>query len=153
MKEQLVTFDTAELAKTKGFKFDLSDFDDYEDMALYSGYYQLAILPGHQNYQNKKYTSLPLHWLEFNHGGHECVDNIDQPTLSLLKKWLREEHKLHFHIYYGKERKWGIDIYSIKEDIEEDYCAGLMNNPNQFTGYATYEEALEVGIFEALKLI
>lgn len=86
--------------------------------------------------------------------GKGFMSNLDvysAPTQSILQKWLREKHLYHFHIYYGRDRKWCIDIYYM--DVEEDYAAGLMNQPNEFMNFDTYEEALEKGLQEALKLI
>lgn len=76
--------------------------------------------------------------------------DIEFPTQSIVQKWLRETKNLHIEIYrsavgYG---------YAIMESDngtwqEDDDSRG----PNDGGLWDTYEEALEAGIQEALKLI
>lgn len=77
------------------------------------------------------------------------TEHTKRPTQSLLQKWLREKHnyflvvkcngkgKFDFHGYY-------ISDHTIYNDIE------IGAEPYRFN---TYEEALETGLKEALKLI
>ena len=80
-----------------------------------------------------------------NWNNHKCLLNESElsndysaPTQSLLQKWFREEH--------------GIDVYCmpVGDDSYKWYNNIASHNP-VLTG--TYEEALEVGLQEALKLI
>lgn len=74
------------------------------------------------------------------------------PTQSLLQKWLREVHNLFVWIFpenNGETFGWEIDEAfkdKYKELPEGDYDLTEYN-------YKTYEEALEKGLQEALKLI
>jgi hypothetical protein len=154
MKEKLVSFKTAKLAQEKGFKFDESEFEDYEEMALYSGYYQYAITPHNQHLKKDEYTSLPLHWLEFNHGGHECINNIDQPTQSLLQKHLRDKR---IDITVITDWKKGCRVYYVgfsfvNDENKIDIWFSKDQNKNKIE-YSEYEDALEVGLFESLKTV
>lgn len=65
-----------------------------------------------------------------------------QPTQSLLQKWLREVHNLYVAVPYI----WAYKIFNIQKDNDEDLG-------NSIISYASYEEALEAGLIEALKLI
>lgn len=68
------------------------------------------------------------------------------PTQSLAQKWLRETKNLHVEISYMYGNFW---IYDILRIPNHD-MVGLSDRP--LTHYSTYEEALEAGIQEALKL-
>jgi hypothetical protein len=70
----------------------------------------------------------------FNEGEKE----YKKPTQSLLQKWLREVHK--------------INVYCIPCEHDESLWYNNIASHNPvFIG--TYEEALEIGLFESLKLI
>jgi hypothetical protein len=64
---------------------------------------------------------------------------IYAPTQSFLQKWLREKHGLILCVIYTNVPgiKWGYDIYG----------RGVIYTGN------SYEECLEAGLIEALKLI
>ena len=109
MEEQLISFETAKLAKEKGFKR-LCDFSYDEDGMIT--------------------------------GNCEQAYNFVAPTQSLLQKWLREKHKIHIELqcdsnYY----KYFILIYY------KTNCVFSLDDS------LIYEEALEIGLQEALKLI
>lgn len=66
---------------------------------------------------------------------------------SVAQKWLRETKNLHIEISYMYENYWTYDILTIpRHDL-----IGLSDRP--IFRYNTYEEALEAGLQEALKLI
>ena len=117
MKEQLISFETAKLAKEKGF-----------DIPQYS-YYDKAGNP---------------HWLNLEET--EPILNSDGiyiiPNQHLIQKWLREKHNINVIIGYNR---YGSD-YSITIYTENDTIP-LHLFPN------TYEEALEKGLYQALKSI
>ena len=72
---------------------------------------------------------------------------IEFPTQSVAQKWLRETKNLHIEISYMYENYWIYDILTIpNHDL-----VGLSDRP--IVRYNTYEEALEAGLQEALKLI
>ena len=73
--------------------------------------------------------------------------DIEFPTQSVAQKWLRETKNLHIGISYMYENYWLYDILTIPtHDL-----IGLSDRP--IIRYNTYEEALEAGLQEALKLI
>ena len=87
------------------------------------------------------------------------------PTQSLLAKWLREVHNIEVGvmrytysggIYQGRKYMWYVDQYDPKynHEIEEDDNYWILNE-RQSQGYEfnTYEQAYEKGLQEALKLI
>lgn len=64
--------------------------------------------------------------------------SISAPTQSLLQKWLRETHNIVVLVWYNPElQEW-------ESHISEKYYESK---------FETYEEALEKGLQEALKLI
>lgn len=73
-----------------------------------------------------------------------------QPTQSLLQKWLREIKNLHIAIIRDA-CGYGYDI--CKADNGTHIADGVFDGPNDGGQWDTYEEALEVGIQESLKLI
>jgi len=134
MEEQLITFDTAMLAKEKGFDLEFcnvgwhGDFgdlkgDSYPFLGTYSFYKSI--------YCNNK--------VEY---------QIQRPTQSLLQKWLREVHKISVEVSSGwwdlGKVKWEYNVY--KKGLDGD-------SPCSLTVFKTYEEALEIGLQEGLKLI
>ena len=71
-------------------------------------------------------------------------------TQSLLQKWLREEHLTFVNVFLGTKITYGYRIHNLRaRDIYED-ASGRIYHKAEFT---TYEEALEQGLIEALKLI
>ena len=60
---------------------------------------------------------------------------------SLLAKWLREKHNIHLIAY----KNINIDGY--------DWCFITTDGITNINSYKTYEEAYEIGLQEALKLI
>ena len=74
-------------------------------------------------------------------GFAEKLTGIKICDLSLLAKWLREEHNIHLIAY----KNINIDGY--------DWCYITTDGITNINSYKTYEEALEAGLQEALKLI
>ena len=74
-------------------------------------------------------------------GFTENLTGIKICDLSLLAKWLREEHNIHLIAY----KNINIDGY--------DWCYITTDGITNINSYKTYEEAYEIGLQEALKLI
>ena len=126
MEDARITFETAKLAKEKGF--DALCYDAFNSAGnLYSNGWCEYI------YDNK--VEIP-----FRSGVLESQD-ILAPTQSLLAKWLREEHNIHLIAY----KNINIDGY--------DWCYITTDGITNINSYKTYEEAYEIGLQEALKLI
>jgi len=114
MKEQLIEFKTAKLAKEKGF--DIKSSYEYDELKV-----------------PQQYGLLEAHGLW----------RISAPTQALLQKWLRDIHGIHIVMVSGYS---GFPNY--------DVCV-MLNKTNYLREDKdySYEEALEKGLKEALKLI
>ncbi len=125
MKDQLISFETAKLAKEKGFS-----------------------LWCHHRYSYRENKLGNLEMSPFVKGMVKPDPNqIFAPTQSLLQKWIREIHKLDIEIEcYWKDEKEVDTLYVpwVKCNATEDEEAEFFN---------IYEEALESALKEALNLI
>ena len=129
MTEELVTLETAKLLKEKGFVWEWERTISCDKII--------------RRWNHPQYIS--------------CCTEIDGelveflcPTLYVAQKWLRETKNLHIEIYRSAV---GYGYAIVKADNgtwqEDDDSRG----PNDGGLWDTYEEALEAGIKEALKLI
>ena len=144
MKDTRITFETAKLAKEKGFNERVHYFykvKSENDIELYGcTRKQLVGFKGH----------VPIyHKVRDYHTNKEKLNaklyRCSAPTQSLLAKWLREEHNIIVLVDYEGIDGYYYKFYSYKEG-NKNYDASDKN-------YNTYEEAYEVGLQEALKLI
>ena len=118
LKEKLISFETAILAKEKGFHIS-SRGEGMGKRVFINGELVNAIF--------------------------SSKNHIHAPTQSLLQKWLREVHEISIKIddYYTNSRV-RFDYNVCELGSQEDNPVGI---------FETYEEALEIGLQEALKLI
>ena len=126
MEDTRITFETAKLAKEKGFP--------QENNRLEIPYY---------NYRGE-FKGDVSDWRVRKYIRGEDTSDIEfvsAPTQSLLAKWLREEHNIHLIAY----KNINIDGY--------DWCFITTDGITNINSYKTYEEAYEIGLQEALKLI
>lgn len=72
---------------------------------------------------------------------------FEAPTQSLLQKWIREKHKIHIEIGCNGDEHY---VNSISYPEGDDY---VYDQDLDTIGFKTYEEALELGLQESLKLI
>lgn len=137
MEDKLISFETARLAKEKGFDIPQNKMYSYgKDMFEYIDKVKFHDGTKHQC------SETPYNW---NDGKSQTATKyFSAPTQSLLQKWLREVHKIHIDICYQD------DVYgyyykttTIIDNTESD----------ESIGFNTYEEALERGLQEGLKLI
>lgn len=124
MKDTLINFETAKLAKEKGFKKVKCDY--YFDKSC-----KIQKEVGIDN----------LH-----RDGH--FNKIAAPTQSLLAKWLREKYNLYTESQMYIEE----GLYKFKYVIKSDFEYDLIVLKEKYN-FSTYEEAYEIGLQEALKLI
>lgn len=123
MKDQLINFDVAKLAKEKGFKeyciayFSISG----EEM-----YFREDGMYFHSNGANGRL--------------------ILRPTQSLLQKWLREERGIDF--LFNRSFSDGKKKYILTPCFDKPRLKGYNNAEGN-----TYEEALESGLMKALEMI
>jgi hypothetical protein len=124
MKDQIITFETARLAKEKGFWLTAASWR--ESMTFYD--------------KNGRFIESMM--------GNDCFpDQYYAPTQSLLQKWLREKHNMHVycipmaHTYDRDFDHYCFEVFHKLVYYEPDGT------------YSSYEEALEAGLVYALNLI
>jgi len=126
IQEQYVSLKVAKLAKEKGFNESISTL------------YKNGIFKHHKpRHSNNPFIS--------NKG---MTDNCcSAPTQSLLAKWLREKYEIHVEVvfWYYKDSHYCEYTYNITKPLE--------NLTNNVLWFDNYEEAMEEGLKEALKLI
>jgi len=131
MREEIISFETAQLAKEKGFIFDKTLEPYYEG---YHGFFRW------HNDKNK-ITSMSFFEQDATNSGWVYM-NIGAPTQSLLQRWLREEHNI---------------MTSVDITDEGTYFHALTMMSTQdchITGdYTTYEEGVETVLRIALERI
>jgi len=134
MKEQLIEFETAKLAKEKGFG---------------------SVLLYPKCYDNGKLKKRP----SFSSGSP--TDYGDRftaaPTQALLQKWLRDECNIHIVLMPDKDTitnggKMFFNV-AIKLDAKDYEYAMILRGDGVIQNVKTYEQALEAGLIEGLKLI
>lgn len=165
-KEKLISLKVAKLAKEKGF--------DWEVHYLFSsnGFHETYNMSIPENMNSKSITKQSVYNADW---------YLSRPTQSLLQKWLRDEYDIHIHTarenyfqiseykyYYnvicrGKKSDilGSVDTFSnLMAECSQNVEGNYLNDEKFFKliferGYAfdSYEEALEDGLFEALKLI
>ena len=130
MEDTRITFETAKLAKEKGF------FQETNRLEIPYYNYKGEFKGDVSDWRIRKYIR----------GENTSdIEFVSAPTQSLLVKWLREEHNIIVLVDYEGIDGYYYKFYSYKEG-NKNYDASDKN-------YNTYEEALEAGIQEALKLI
>lgn len=131
MQEQLISFETAKLAKDKGFNEPCFNF--YEDDVLTDGS-QYSI----KSVRNSGFLE-----------GYKWVRQ-SAPTQALLKKWLRETHKMYVQAFPLNTGKWEPIIYFLDQPLDGTDGMSLHTESNKLD---SEEEAIERGLQEALNMI
>jgi hypothetical protein len=131
MKEQLITFETAKLAKEKGFE----------------GY----TIWGYILDTNDGEILVDDEWEEIMEDNPDIFEFIGYaPTQSLLQKWLREKHMLHCSSECNASGWMWVIEKSNGTFIKDSGYSGDIPESGM---WKTYEEALEEGLKQGLKLI
>jgi len=131
MEEQLISFDTAKLAKEKGFNwkthriwmFGIPPWKD-DDYCFTKEWY----------HRDRNYLcDIPYHepWYY-------------SPTQEHLSKWIREVHEIHIEIYCNASG-WGYILTKLNGTTIQEIMDDVF--------FDTHEIAYEVGLNEALKRI
>jgi hypothetical protein len=125
MEDKLIAFDTAKLAKEKGFNEPVISHYRGNDIINNGLSY---------NFNNPKEQAL---W---------NVELTSAPTQSLLQRWLRKVHEIHINDdrWYEDDvtYKYVFFIYKKHDNVANHYFDSF-----------DYEEGLEIALQEALKLI
>ena len=82
------------------------------------------------------------------------------PTQSLLLKWLREKHGIHILVIPTITSDWTYKTITVTSERDNDVILGIksVSDLPPYTevcgeDFRTYEDALENGLIESLKLI
>ena len=141
MEDTRINFDTAKLAKEKGFDWGTNHLD-YMMNGNYVGEVGSCI---------------------------SCTSYIKCPTQTQLQKWLREVHDIHINVnvrFHEKHTNSTV-MYAYEISTLENYYDGIGDNLNNwikgltptreynglFHTHNSYEESLEIGLQEALNLL
>lgn len=140
MKETLVVLETAKLAKEKGFDIlcNTTYQSNSEDVILY--WYPTESFYGYSDLEDIA-DFLPT------------SNELMAPSQQLLQKWLREKHSLFvfseiFDKGFLEKNKFCFQYKIFDESEPSDNFIDV-----SMSEYKTYEEALEMGLLNALKLI
>lgn len=156
-KEVIVTFETAKLAKEKGF-----NWPTYKE-------YEHSLTEQEHEYDGK---SGPFGWEkgETNLTSNYFINNWKEcdysnnawyccsaPTQSFLQKWFREEHRISIEANWLPNKGTYRALYT-PMDIQPKFLtrSEMVKHILKYIGvkdFDTYEEALEEGLQQALKLI
>ncbi len=124
LEDVYVSFDTAKLAKEKGFNLQLTScyFYDWE------------------YFKQKLSTSAILK----NHNADD--ESYSAPTQSILQRWLRNKYNIQVYVYSHtlRNEKWGDYVVYVNNEALNDA---------RDEEFQTYEEAMEFGLAKALKKI
>ena len=123
MKEQLISFLTAVLAKKNHVEIESCEFYTHRCDLCHSEVYE-----NQSNYD----------------GSYGAF------TLSLLQKWFREKHNICVEVY---STAYGFIWCLVKADSGTDIKYSDDSDPNAGGAWDSYEEALEKGLQEAFKYI
>lgn len=123
MTEELVTLETAKLLKEKGFNEYCKDIINHKGIMMETIFRTSKDLP-------KLFYSCP--------------------TQSVAQKWLRETQNIHICVY-NCACGYGYEIS--KADNGTHIASSVYKGPNDGGKWDVYEDALEAGLQEALKLI
>jgi hypothetical protein len=135
MREKLINFETAKLAKEKGFDWPCLCYR--QKSAVIGDETILEVMEGEEYYDWNSYSQVPFY---------------SMPNQSLLQKWLRDTHKIDVNLRLnGFGHGFMYSINSIRD------CKNLVEVTTLYTNGAVrvvpYEEALEKGLQEGLTLI
>lgn len=137
MQEQIIGFEVAKLAKDKGFDWEVKTYFDFKKFGIKPVEFFNKIDANNFSYWNSDLNK------KVNAG------YISAPTQALLQKWLREKCNIRVFVVPIIFDNYSFRIYyphPITKSLEKKYFEIEI-------GFKTYEEALEAGLFEALKLI
>ena len=125
MKEQLISFSAAKLAKQKGLCEYFKNINSAEYVPAF-------------------YSEDGLSYEETEFKQEDCIinDRYFRATQFLLQAWLRNEHKIEIAV------QW-FDKGYIKAVKKQPF----KNNTYRMETWNSYEDALEAALFEALNLI
>lgn len=144
MEEQLISFETAKLAKEKGFVEKVYAF--YKNPTDRGTFKEGTLDYAGSDYDPETFEEIIFDYNTLNSHYYEDKEYFSAPTQSLLQRWLREVHNINIYVAFCEyviisENNWK---FSFDNPTKQQYWRGKFNS---------HEEALEAGLQEALKLI
>ena len=137
-KLELVSIETATLAREKGFDWEVSYLHQLPDSMNHDGArYKLLHRSG--RLETNQISTMGLGYHPNHYDGY-----VSLPSQSLLQKWLRDVHMIFVNPNYDHIRNDGSSY--VKYGV-------MTKSSNSKEGFDTYEQALEAGLLKALKLI
>lgn len=147
MEEQIIKFETAKLAKEKGFDLECRFHYDLE-------FKEVSFNPEYDLFKNS----------EIEEGiGKLNFKMISAPSQGLLQKWFRDVYNIDISIItnystYKKgeltlNKSYRVGIIYVNEGLIESFFIRPKDDNFKFIEFNTYEEALEEGLIKALNLI
>ena len=146
MQEQLISFETAKLAKEKGF-------DEACAWIYYNPPKIMYPLTKHSYIIKLDYsTNGPRKYNFYKKPPKDGIERYHACNQALLQKWLREVNNIFMNIIYdGNDEVFRVEI--IKKNKDRTRIVFFIKDGDYRVEFNTYEEALETGLKEALKLI
>lgn len=140
MTDEIIKFDTAKLAKEKGFDLPSTGAYAQEPEEGAVDYETAFDAIGELVFTTEDMQSA----LEYEFKSYLA------PTQSLLQRWLREKYQINVYpiLSYTNNQK-----YTIELRFDFSRISTSQTGLTEKVYYDTYEEALEVGLVAALKLI
>jgi len=147
MKEQLITFETAVLAKEKGFVNGTK--------GCFIIYKEDNINPkGNKGTKKGEFEYCKRFSLKNGElDSDEDYKYLERPTQSLLQKWLREVHNINVWVSSKTTDKGNTIYIPHGRTIPDTIVKGLVKDVIVYKTFDKWEEAFEFGLQEALKLI
>ena len=128
MKEELIKFETSILAKEKDC-----------NLELFGEGFEYINNDGDECWTN----------VEGGISGEEDTKPVIKCTQGLLQRWLREIHNIHVEVWFDRTQTDGFPyLYEIYDQNNEMLPDDKLGNY-----FDNYEECMEFGLYEALKLI
>jgi hypothetical protein len=166
MKDELISFETAVIAKEKGFNIPVSRYygtniDTTSDVIKETVCYnngdgvdttaEVLLMDFNNEKVGLEHTTFGLNYEYDEVLGHDVQVLYSAPTQALLQKWIREEYSIHIQVqvlgqFVDKENKFYVQVIMFGEN---KWVSKFVSNKLKYS----YEQALEAGILEALKLI
>lgn len=143
LRDELISFSTAKLAKDKGF-CNGSD-------GCYVQFVEDYICDDDPNHPGS-YKKDEIRFYEFFHRNDFNYDLCEAPTQTLLRRWLRQKHNIYIDISHGSKdlTKYAFHVY---RDWNELTSKIIKQINEEIVLYDTFEEALENGLQTALNFI
>lgn len=152
IKDILVDFETAKLAKENGYSngCDIA-YIHYLTEYIYDGD------PEHHESHKKDEIRGSKFWTQNNHNPFDssCKEYTvyEAPTQSLLQKWFREKHGIHILILigYGHDTWFSYQLQGLSVDQNMFIDAGEIDEEN--CSWPNYEETMDNALRNAFKYI